>query len=201
LAERNSNQGIKNADNKNATIALSYENKSQPNPANNIRNFLEQTVDFSKIKTPESYFGNQGSNSAVGNSGGFEPGQIISYSLPSNISNSSIEPNTVYLEGKWKNKHDNLELQSDAGRIILKYSAQYVNLVAGGTGQAVVYEDGSLLSNNYRGVDTKNDSQFVIDYPRLYNIVNHHSYGDESFHSLVIDVKGKGFQAYVFTFG
>jgi thiol-disulfide isomerase/thioredoxin len=203
LAERNSNQGIKNADNKNATVVLPYENKSQPNPENNIHNFLEQPVDFSKIKTPESYFGNQGSNSAVGNYGeGFEPGQIVTYSLPSNISNSTtIEPNTIYLEGKWKNNHDNLELQSDTGRIVLIYSAQYVNLVAGGTGQAAVFEDGSFLPNNYRGVDTKNDSQFVIDYPRLYNIVNHHSYGNESFHSLVIDIKGKGFQAYVFTFG
>jgi hypothetical protein len=35
-------------------------------------------------------------------------------------------------------------------------------------------------------VDTTNkDSKFVIDYPRLYNIVNHQSYGDEDFHSIV----------------
>jgi len=151
------------------------------------------------------YFGNQGSNSAVRNSGGvFEPGQIVTYTLlPSSIANSTIQPNTIYLEGKWKNNHDNLELQSDTGRIVLTYSAQYVNLVAGGTGQAIVYEDNSLLSNHSKGVDTanKNDSKFVIDYPRLYNIVNHHSYDNEDFHSLVIDVNGKGFQAYAFTFG
>jgi hypothetical protein len=86
--------------------------------------------------------------------------------------------------------------------IVLIYSAQYVNLVAGGTGQGVVREDGSLLSNYSKGEDTSNNnSKFVIDYPRLYNIVNHQSYGNESFHSLVIDVKGKGFQAYTFTFG
>ena len=58
------------------------------------------------------------------------------------------------------------------------------------------------MPNNYKGVDTKNNnSQFEIDYPRLYNIVNHQSYYNDGFHSLVIDVKGKGFQAYVFTFG
>jgi len=76
-------------------------------------------------------------------------------------------------------------------------------LVAGGTGQGIVHEDNSLLTNHFKGVDTasKNDSKFVIDYPRLYNIVNHHSYDNEGFHSLVIDVKGKGFQAYAFTFG
>jgi hypothetical protein len=209
LAERNSsNQGIKNADINSTTVPL--DNKSPFNSANNINkdiisNFLKQPVDFSKIKTPELYFGNQGSNSAVGNSegGDFEPGQIVTYNLPPSVSNSSIEPNTIYLEGKWKNNRDNLELQSDTGRIVLIYSAQYVNLIAGGTGQAIVYEDNSLLSNHSKGVDTanKNDSKFVIDYPRLYNIVNHQSYDNEGFHSLVIDVKGKGFQAYVFTFG
>ncbi|MGN6559150.1 MAG: redoxin family protein [Candidatus Nitrosocosmicus sp.] len=202
LAERNSSPGIKNADNKNAT-ALPYENKTQSNLTNNIGSFLEQPVDFSKIKTPELYFGNQGSNSAIGNSGGvFEPGQTVTYNLPSTTSNSSIQPNTIYLEGKWKNNHDNLELQSNTGRIILIYSAQYVNLVAGGTGQGVVHEDNSLLPNYSKGEDTSNNnSKFVIDYPRLYNIVNHQSYDNESFHSLVIDVKGKGFQAYTFTFG
>ena len=201
LAERNSNKEIKikNIDDINATHP--YGNKSQFNSTNNISNFLKQPVDFSKIKTPELYFGNQGSNSAVGNSEGFEPGQIVTYSLTPSISNSSIKPNTIYLEGKWKNNHDNVELQSDTGRIVLIYSAKSVNLVAGGTGQGIVYEDNSLLSNYSKGVDTEiNDSKFVIDYPRLYNIVNHQSYGDD-FHSLIIDVKGKGFQAYVFTFG
>ena len=211
LAERNSNSnnGIKYIDNRNTSFSLdnkkSQFNSTSNNNNNDISNFLKQPVDFSKIKTQEMYFGNQGSNSAVGNSRGvFEPGQIVTYNLPpTSISNSTIEPNTIYLEGKWKNNHDNLELQSDTGRIVLNYSAQYVNLVAGGTGQGIVHEDNALLSNHSKGVDTanKNDSQFVIDYPRLYNIVNHQSYDDEDFHSLVIDVKGKGFQAYAFTFG
>jgi len=209
LDERNSNKEIKNAV-MNSTIFPLYNKKYQSNNSTNnnnnnvISNFLKQPVDFSKIKTPELYFGNQGSNSAIGNSEGvFEPGQIVTYNLPSSISNSSLQPNTIYLEGKWKNNHDNVELQSDTGRIVLIYSAKAVNLVAGGTGQGIVHEDDSLLSNSSKGVDTanKNDSQFVIDYPRLYNIVNHQSYDDENFHSLVIDVKGKGFQAYVFTFG
>jgi thiol-disulfide isomerase/thioredoxin len=210
LAERNtSSKAIKNAENINSTT-VPLVNKSQFNFSNNINNnaisnFLKQPVDFSKIKTPELYFGNQGSNSAVGNSvGTIQPGQTITYTIPS-ISNSTIEPNTIYLEGKWKNNHDNVELQSDTGRIVLIYSAKAVNLVAGGTAksQGIVHEDNTLLSNSSKGVDTanKNNSQFVIDYPRLYNIVNHQSYDDEDFHSLVIDVKGKGFQAYVFTFG
>jgi len=212
LAERNSNSnnGIKDIDNRNTIFPLDnkksqFNSTSNNNNNNDISNFLKQPVDFSKIKTPELYFGNQGSNSAVGNSvGTIQQGQTITYTIPS-ISNSTIEPNTIYLEGKWKNNHDNVELQSDTGRIVLIYSAKAVNLVAGGTAksQGIVHEDNALLSNSSKGVDTanKNNSKFVIDYPRLYNIVNHQSYDDEDFHSLVIDVKGKGFQAYVFTFG
>ena len=197
LSERNSDMVIKDVDERNATF--SHENKSQFNSTNNnIRNFLEQPVDFSKIRTPELYFGNQRSNSAVGNPEGVHPGQTVTYTIPS--LNGSIKPNTIYLEGKWKINHDNVELQSDSGRIGLLYSAKSVNLVAGGKGQGIVHEDGSKLSNHSRGVDTESDSQFKIDYPRLYNIANHQSY-DGGFHSLVMDVKGKGFQAYVFTFG
>ena len=126
------------------------------------------------------YFGNQGSNSAIGNSEGVHLGQTVTYTIPS--LNGSIKPNTIYLEGKWKINHDNVELQSDSGRIGLLYSAKSVNLVAGGNGQGIVHEDNSLLSSYSSGADTENDSQFVIDYPRLYNIVNHQSYNDD-FHS------------------
>jgi thiol-disulfide isomerase/thioredoxin len=195
LAERNGNKEIENT-NLNTTVA--YENKSQFDSTNNISSFLKQPVDFSKIKTPELYFGNQGSNSAIGNSEGVHLGQTVTYTIPS--LNGSIKPNTIYLEGKWKINPDNVELQSDSGRIGILYSAKAVNLVAGGKGQGIVHEDNALLSNYSKGVDTKNNSQFVIDFPRLYNIVNHQSY-DEDFHSLIIDVKGKGFQAFAFTFG
>ena len=197
LAERNSNKETEHIDDGNTTIP--YWNKSQFNSTNDIRNFLEQPVDFSKIKTPELYFGNQSSGSSIGNSEGINPAQVVTYATPK--PNPAIKPNTIYLEGKWKNNHDNVELQGDTGRITLIYSAKYVNLVAGGKGQGILHEDNSLLSNRSKGVDTENDSKFVIDYPRLYNIVNHQSYGDDDFHSLTIDVKGKGFQAYAFTFG
>ena len=194
LAERNGNKEIENID---LNTTFPYENKSRFNSTNNISNFLKQPIEFSKIKTPELYFGNQGSNSAIGNSEGVHPGQTVTYTIPS--LNGSIKPNTIYLEGKWKINHDNVELQSDLGRIDLLYSAKSVNLIAGGKSQGIVNEGNSLLSNYSRGVDTESDSQFVIDYPRLYNIVNHQSYGE--FYSLIINVEGKGFQAYAFTFG
>ncbi|MEJ7642857.1 MAG: thiol-disulfide isomerase, partial [Candidatus Nitrosocosmicus sp.] len=161
-------------------------------------NHIFQSVDFAKVKTPDLYLGYDFTRHPIENAEVFHPGQIVTYTIPS-TSNSTLKPNTIYLEGKWKNNHDNVELQSDTGRIILNYSAKSVNLVAGSAGQGIVYEDNSLLSHNSQGVDIKNDSKFTIDYPRLYNIVYHQSY--DGIHSLVIDVKGKGFQAYVFTFG
>ena len=194
LSERNGNKEIKNI---HLNTIIPYENKSQFISTNSVVSFLKQPVDFSKIKTPELYFGNQSAGSSVGNLEGVHLGENVKYTGPA--LNESIKPNTIFLEGKWKINHDNVELQSDSGRILLNYSSNSVNLVAGGKGQGIVHEDNALLSNYSKGVDTISDSQFVIDYPRLYNIVNHQSYGD--FRLLTIDAKGKGFQAFAFTFG
>ncbi len=194
LYERNSKPGIEN---NNQDVTYLYKNKSLDKSNNNISSFLSQSVDFSKIKTPELYFGYQSPSSSLGNSEGFHPGQNVTYTIPSN---SSFKPNTIYLEGQWKNNPDNMELQGDTGgRIILNYTAKSVNLVAEGKGNGTVYEDGNKLTNNSEGIDSGNDSKFIIDGPRMYNIVNHQSYSDS--HLLVIDVKGKGFKAYTFTFG
>jgi len=126
----------------------------------------------------------------------------------SSMSNSSIKPNTIYLEGQWKNNPDNVELKSNTGRILLSYSAKSVNMVVGvnsndksqNQSQVTVYDDNFLISDNSKGIDIRNNSKLTIDEPRLYNIVNHPSYSSSN-HSLLIDIKGKGFQAYVFTFG
>jgi hypothetical protein len=48
------------------------------------------------------------------------------------------------------------------------------------------------------GADLSEEGKFTIDGQRLYNLSMHDDYGA---HSIVIDVKGKGFQAYTFTFG
>ena len=92
-----------------------------------------------------------------------------------------------------------MKLQSEFGKIVLTYSAKSINLVAGGIGQGIVHEDNSLLSNKSKGVDIVDGHKLLIDGPRLYNIANHQS--NDGTHSLTIDIKGKGFQAYTFTFG
>jgi thiol-disulfide isomerase/thioredoxin len=160
-------------------------------------------VDLRQSTTPEIYIGYDTARAPIGNPEGFKPDQIISYSIPSN---TNFKPHIVYLEGKWKNNPDNMELQDDTGRIVLTYYAKSVNIIAGGNGGGVVSNDEEIgrgaaaasKSNNSRGEDLSFDGSFRIDGQRLYNLDIHNNY---SAHYIVIDVKGKGFQFYTFTFG
>jgi thiol-disulfide isomerase/thioredoxin len=190
LNERNTELGLNSAltssDNNNNTATETTTSASQ-----NV-----QSVDFSKINSPELYFGYQFARTPLGNPEGFKPDQTVDYSL-ANIG-SNIKPNVIYLDGTWKNNADNMELQSETGSIALVYSAKSVNIVAGGKGEINVSEDGSTLVGKYRGVDLSKGGKFTTDGQRLYNLSIHNDYGA---HSIVLDIKGKGFQAYTFTFG
>ena len=160
-----------------------------------------QTVDFAKVNTPELYFGYQLARASLGNPEGFKPNQIVTYSVPQR---SDLKPNSIYLIGDWKNNADNMELQSDTGRIALVYSAKSANIVAGEKGAVAaaklsISEDGSALTNKSgRGIDLSDQGKLVVDGQRLYNLSMHEEY---DWHSLIVDVKGKGFQIYTFTFG
>jgi hypothetical protein len=59
------------------------------------------------------------------------------------------KPSITYLEGQWKNKPHNIELQSETGRIILNYSATSINIVAGGTLFAV----GRVSIDNFKNLN------------------------------------------------
>ena len=91
-----------------------------------------------------------------------------------------------------------MELQSERGRISLVYSAKSVNIVAGGEGEVTISEDGSIFVGKNRVADLSEGGKFKTDGQRLYNLSVHDDYGA---HYMVIDIKGKGFQAYTFTFG
>jgi thiol-disulfide isomerase/thioredoxin len=160
-------------------------------------------VDLRQNTTPEIYIGYSTARTPLGNPEGFKPDQIISYSIPPN---TNFKPHIAYLQGNWKNNPDNMQLQSDTGRIVLTYYAKSVNIIAGGNGGVVVSNDEGIgrgaaaasKSNNSRGEDLSFDGSFRIDGQRLYNLAIHNNY---SAHYIVIDVKGKGFQFYTFTFG
>lgn len=161
----------------------------------NIESKLDyKDVEFSKINSPELYFGYDFARSGLGNLEGFTPNQIVSYTL---ADDARIQPNLIYLEGKWKNNPDHMELQGDNGSIVLKYDSRAVNIVAGGTGNFTVTQDGILI-NDDQSKDSSSDGTFMVDGQRLYNLVTNQDYGQ---HTIKIDVQGKGFQIYTFTFG
>ena len=157
-----------------------------------------QSVDLTKGTTPEIYVGYDTARAPLGNPENFRPDQTVSYTIPSN---TNFSPDVVYLQGNWKNNHDNMELQSDTGRIVLTYYAKSVNIVAGGKGGGVVSNDAATattMSKKSLGVDLSQDGSFRINGQRLYNLAMHNDYNA---HSIIINVMGKGFQLYTFTFG
>lgn len=153
-----------------------------------------QDVNFSRVNTPELYFGYQYARAPLGNPEGFNPGQTVTYTL---ADDTEIVPNRIYLSGEWENRADSMELKSQTGRIMLEYSAKAVNIVAGGTGTVHVAEDGKPLAEA-AGKDLGNDGSFEVNGQKLYNLVSHSRYGE---HMLVIDIVGEGFEIYTFTFG
>jgi thiol-disulfide isomerase/thioredoxin len=184
LAERAALDGFKQ---------ISFNTKAAPT----INTKSLQYIDLSKQTTPEIYLGYSYARSPLGNSQNFEPEQTVTYTIPPN---TSLQPNIVYLEGRWKNNRDNIELQGDSGSIILTYYAKAINIVASGKGQTgVVTEDGNTkIPIKSIGADLNKDGKFTLNGQRLYNLALHDSYG---VHSIIINVKGKGFQLYTFTFG
>jgi thiol-disulfide isomerase/thioredoxin len=170
-------------------------------------------IDLKQSTTPEIYTGYNTARTPLGNPEGFKPDQTVSYSIPPN---TNFKPSIVYLQGKWKNNSDNMELQNETGRIALVYYGKSVNIVAGGKGGGIVSNDNdndksgtggyrqaagnstANISDNSLGQDLSSDGIFRIDGQRLYNLAIHNNYAA---HYTLINVKGKGFQVYTFTFG
>lgn len=154
-----------------------------------------QSVEFNKIRTPELYFGYQFARAPLGNPEGFNPDEVVSYSIPEN---TAIQPNTIYLSGEWKNNKDSMELQGQGGNIVLTYSAKSVNIVAGGQGELKIVENDIQLTGDGRGSDVSDSGSVGVDGQRLYNIAKHDDYGTRT---IEITAIGQGFQIYTFTFG
>ncbi|MBI4053116.1 MAG: thioredoxin family protein [Candidatus Diapherotrites archaeon] len=158
----------------------------------------EQT-DFAGIGTPEIYLGYDFARQGLGNEEGFVPEQTVSYSFPDN---RDFSANLVFLEGDWKNNSDNVQLESDTGKVALKFKAKNANIVAGSPNGSVlsVSVGGKPVSTENAGDDAVQDENFVVhvNEQRLYNLVSAQDYAEKT---LVFDVKGNGFELYTFTFG
>src|SRR5256885_991453 len=148
---------------------------------------------FSNSQTPELYFGYnfvEGRN-YLGNSEGFNPGQTVTYSLPTQQNRDNY-----YLDGKWQNLPDSMKLVSDNGKIILSYFANSVHIVAANNSTLQISLGGNSIKSDYSGDDVQNATVHTSEN-RLYNIVSTSQAGS---HTLIITAK-PGFQIYTFTFG
>lgn len=150
-----------------------------------------QEVDFSKISTPELYFGYAFRRHSGGNEEGYPPEKTVEYLEPKNRG-----VNIPYLEGTWNNQEDFMQLESDTGKIYLAYNAKSVNIVASSDAGSTVaiLVDGQPVSTGGDVVDGK----VSVSDERLYNVIMNDDYEP---HELELRISGKGFRIYTFTFG
>ena len=153
-----------------------------------------EAVSAGEVGTPEIYFGYNFIRGNFGNSEGINPEEIVSYKLP-----EEVAVNTVYLDGNWKNNKDDMELTSDKGTVLLVFKAKVVNIVAGSEegSDIAVYLNEEKISGENKGSDVINGAAKITE-SRLYNLINKKDYEPGI---IRIDVSGKGFRIYTFTFG
>jgi thiol-disulfide isomerase/thioredoxin len=133
------------------------------------------------IGTPEIYLGYEFTRGNFGNKEGLPALKEVSYTLPDKLS-----ANDVYLEGVWFVDKDHVRLVSESGKVVLKYNAKNVNIVAGSPGSEIsVTVDNEVLG---RQKVAEEDLYVLADT----------KYGQ---HALSFDVNGSGFKLYTFTFG
>ena len=152
-----------------------------------------ETVDYRGIGTPELYFGYNFRRAPLGNQPVvMEIGGEYEFKLP-----EKLEPNIPYLEGRWADLGDSLELAGDEGRIVIYYRAKDVNLVAGMAGaypEANIGVGGKLSAL----IDGKNAGTSDISGYGLYRVVRGANYAE---HRLELVITGKNVRIYAFTFG
>ncbi len=151
--------------------------------------------EHTRYTTPELYFGYKfaQNRNQLGSDEGFQPGKIVTYSEP-----DKIDLHKFYPIMNWKNYEDSMELVSDTGAIKLRYNAKQVNIVTNNNAELEIFLDGEPLPTKYAGSDITSGNMLIVSEPDLYNII---SSENSSSHILEIQIMGKGFQTFAFTFG
>jgi thiol-disulfide isomerase/thioredoxin len=136
----------------------------------------------------------------IGNHGGFKEDLVSDYDLP----NGDLKEEHFYARGRWSSTREYFGSEGNDCRILLKYEAAGVNLVmaARKNTDAIVEvrQDRQLLTP----VNATNDIQFRdgnsiihIDKPRMYSLVDNHSFG---VHTLELIIRAPGIALFAFTF-
>jgi cytochrome c biogenesis protein CcdA/thiol-disulfide isomerase/thioredoxin len=156
------------------------------------------------VGSPETYFGSA-RNDFLGNGERGESG-VQTFTEP-----LAIDPNTLYLIGKWNVAPEYAETTEDVGsskvgsdRIDYLFTAKHLYFVAGAKANPVTIEvtlDGKPLDETNKGADVfikEGRSYVTIGANTLYDIVNAPDYGK---HLIEFIVSSPGLQVYTFTFG
>ncbi|MEK7643375.1 MAG: redoxin family protein [Patescibacteria group bacterium] len=152
-------------------------------------------VDFSKVKSPETYFGSA-RNDRFGSGTKFTSG-VHTYERP-----KSIVPNTLYFVGTWDIQPEYAEAKSKDAKILYTYDAKNVYVVASAPKKTPIFlaRDGMVVGSwvGSDGISEGGESFINIESERLYGLIESDSY---SGHSLEITVPEVGVKFFAFTFG
>ncbi len=140
----------------------------------------------SGLVSPETYVGTR-SWPAFGNSAGEPDLSAHMYTAP-----ETLDINKYYLDGTWKLSADQQyqELTSESGEIRMQFRGGEMNLVLG-------LADGAKSVEGEIIVDGTASKTITISMHDLYNLFK----GDYGQHDVILKLKGKGVQAFAFTFG
>ena len=154
-----------------------------------------EEFEHTMFRSPELYFGYKfaQNRNQLGSEEGFQPEKIVTYSEP-----DKIDLHKFYPIGDWKNYEDSMGLASDTGTIKLLYNAKEVNIVVSNDAELEIFLDGEPIPAKYSGNDITSSNTLIVSEPDLYNIV---SSENSASHIMEIQIKGKGFQIFAFTFG
>ncbi|HJJ22711.1 MAG TPA: redoxin family protein [Nitrosopumilus sp.] len=154
-----------------------------------------ESFEHTVFRSPELYFGYKfaQNRNQLGSEEGFQPEKIVTYSEPDNI-----DLHKFYLTGDWKNQEDSMELVSDTGVIKLLYNAKEVNIVTDNDAILEIFLDGEPLPAKYSGKDIISGNSLTVSEAGLYNIITSET---SASHEMEIQINGKGFQMFTFTFG
>ncbi len=116
---------------------------------------------------------------------------------------SVIKLNTPYLVGDWNFTEQYAENKSSAAKIIFKYQAKNVYLVAGASVPVTIkiLKDGKSLGDSDKGEDVviKNgESAVAIQAERLYKLIQGADWGE---HTIELIIESPGVRTFTFTFG
>jgi cytochrome c biogenesis protein CcdA/thiol-disulfide isomerase/thioredoxin len=148
-----------------------------------------ETID---ARSPETYFGSS-RNKLLANGKQRISGEF-DFDLP-----KIMVMNKLYLSGKWNINDEYARPMEKGAKIVYRYNAQKVFLVAGSDSASKlrVYQDGELISES-KGSDVNENGEINIEEQKLYRIIENDKRG---VHLLELEAEDDNLQVFTFTFG